>query len=201
MPAVWAIWSDLFHEAVPDEFIDAAFRNMHIAGIKGHVFLLLTKRPERMAKYVLGLDNFTHSEVFDNIWYGTTIENQEQADKRIPYLLTVPGKKFLSIEPLLGPVALGQYYLSLKTRDKHYPFPYLADEHRTKYIDLINAVICGGESGPHARPMNAEWASSLRDQCAAASVPFLFKQWDGKTKTRALDGRVHNNMPWRMPSL
>lgn len=96
-----------------------------------------------------------------NVWLGTSVENQEQADKRIPKLLQVPAKvHFLSMEPLLGPVDLTQ---SVKLATDNYEVP--------------DWVIVGGESGPGARPMHPNWVRSLRKQCAAAAVPFFFKQW------------------------
>jgi protein gp37 len=94
-----------------------------------------------------------------NIWIGTTVEDQQRADERIPALLKIPAKiRFLSCEPLLGPVDL-----KLQTEDA--------------FLGPIHWVICGGESGPNARPMHPVWARDLRDQCAAAGTPFFFKQW------------------------
>lgn len=111
-----------------------------------------------------------------NVWLGASIVNQEEADRDIPKLLSVPARvRFLSMEPLLGPVDLTGEYLSSKLGA--YPFPKLPREHRTKMVDLLDWVIVGGESGPGARPMHPDWVRDLRDQCAAAGVPFLFKQW------------------------
>lgn len=112
-----------------------------------------------------------------NVWLGTTVEDQERADRRIPALLRVPAAvRFVSMEPLLGPVnlcGLGLHKGWCPTHDFpggfcHGPCP---DDRR------LDWVICGGESGPKARPMHPDWARGLRDQCAAAGVPFLFKQW------------------------
>ncbi|TXG96136.1 MAG: phage Gp37/Gp68 family protein [Nevskiaceae bacterium] len=101
-----------------------------------------------------------------NVWIGATVVNQPEADRDIPKLLRVPARvRFLSIEPMLGPVNLNQWLLS---------------EHGRRHIGAqpgIGWIICGGESGPHARPMHPDWVRGLRDQCAAAGVPFLFKQW------------------------
>ncbi len=95
-----------------------------------------------------------------NVWIGTTVEDQQRADERIPELVNIPARvRFLSCEPLLGPVNL-----SMRT-------------HRMEMAPGIHWVICGGESGPGARPMHPDWARSLRDQCAAAGVAFHFKQW------------------------
>lgn len=112
-----------------------------------------------------------------NVWLGATIVNQAEADRDIPKLLTVPARvRFLSMEPLLGPVDLTREWLAHRCGGE-YPFPQLEPEHRTRMIELLDWVIVGGESGPGARPMHPDWARDLCDQCAAASVPFLFKQW------------------------
>jgi protein gp37 len=122
-------------------------------------WLLLTKRPQNMR----GRLPATWGDGWPNVWLGTTVENQAEADRRIPHLLAVPAAvRFLSCEPLLG---------SIK-------FAAVPGFNRVG-LSLRNWwVICGGESGPHKRPMNLDWARSLRDQCAAAGVPFFGKQWD-----------------------
>lgn len=111
-----------------------------------------------------------------NVWLGATIVNQEEADRDIPKLLSVAAAvHFLSMEPLLGPVDLTGEYLKAKLGE--YPFKGLPAEHRTQLLEMLDWVIVGGESGPGARPMSPDWARALRDQCQAAGVPFLFKQW------------------------
>jgi protein gp37 len=131
-------------------------------------WLLLTKRPEMAAWY------YAEQSIPDNVWLGTSVENQAAADRRIPILAAIPASiRFLSCEPLLGEIAA---------------------------IDLsaISWVIVGGESGTGCRPMAPEWATSLRDQCRAAKVPYFFKQWGGrtpKTNGNILDGRVYENFP------
>lgn len=129
-------------------------------------WLLLTKRPENVndmffdmvAPVRLGWEDFP------NIWIGTSVENQEQANRRIPHLLQIPAAvKFLSMEPLLGSVDISIYMATGWTEPP--------------YDDIVNWVIVGGESGHHARAMHPDWARSIRDQCVAAGVPFLFKQW------------------------
>ncbi|MBB5413676.1 protein gp37 [Paraburkholderia sp. HC6.4b] len=111
-----------------------------------------------------------------NVWIGATVVNQEEADRDIPKLLEVPARvRFLSAEPLLGPVDLRRWHLSDRCGGR-YPSPTLPDEHRTTRLDMLDWVIAGGESGPGARPMNTDWARTLRDQCGEAVVPFLFKQ-------------------------
>lgn len=114
-------------------------------------WLLLTKRPQNIRRFAPWGNNWPL-----NVWAGTTAENQRWAEKRIPTLLEVPAAvRFVSAEPLLGPLDLRAW---------------LGEEG-------VKWVIAGGESGPHARPMNPEWPRMLRDQCAAAGASFLFKQW------------------------
>lgn len=143
-------------------------------------WLLLTKRPENIRR----LWPWMPADTFPNIWLGTSIENQEQANKRIPSLL-LPGVatsiRFLSCEPLLGPVDLtklpmfnGKTNYNALTGEE--PIDPSTGQPRGAGPS-IHWVIAGGESGPHARPMHPDWARSLRDQCAAAGVPFFFKQW------------------------
>jgi len=175
-PTVFACWNDLFHEDVPVDFILDAYSVMANPKCNQHTFLILTKRAERMAKLLNGAvahifgptRDMIGVDMPDNIWHGVTCENQETANERIPHLLRVPGKRFLSIEPMLSSVDL-------------VPFLFIPDPHGAP-TDLmpsqaIHAVLLGGESGPNARPMHPEWARSVRDQCAAAGVPFVFKQW------------------------
>ncbi len=111
-----------------------------------------------------------------NLWLGVAVENQEQADQRIPALLAIPARvRFLSCEPLLGPVDLGLYRVSGDVVD---PLCDDCDErHEGHCEDGIHWVIVGGESGRHARPTHPDWVRSLRDQCGDADVPFYFKQW------------------------
>ena len=135
-------------------------------------WLLLTKRIGNVVRLLPTHDWAARG----NVWLGATICNQEEADRDIPKLLAVPaGVRFLSMEPLLGPVDLSGEHLA--DRCDGYPFPRLERQHRTTRLDMLDWVIVGGESGPGARPMNPRWATSLRDQCLAAGVPFLFKQW------------------------
>jgi len=134
-------------------------------------WLLLTKRPEnvnRMINEVCGLVERSQwfgewLNINKHIWIGTSVENQETADKRIPELLKIPAAvRFLSAEPMLGPVVLARVPMLEIARGLHW-------------------VICGGESGANARALDVEWARSLRDRCVGAGVPFFFKQIDKKT--------------------
>ena len=144
-------------------------------------WLLLTKRPQNVPKMVFAwmLERTWPS----NVWLGTTVENQTEAERRIPHLLAVPAAvRFLSCEPLLGPVDLttiwlrrdGQRMTKLSNSLGDYVQPLRGN---FKDSQKIHWVICGGESGPNARPMHPSWARSLRDQCVAAGVAFHFKQW------------------------
>ncbi len=157
--------SDLFHEEVPKKFIRKVFKVMGEAG--HHQFQVLTKRSERMAELAADLP-WT-----DNIWMGVTVENQKYLH-RIDHLRQTPAAtKFISFEPLLGPVS----------------------DFDPAGIDW---VIVGGESGPGARPMEEEWVTEIRDKCVDAGVAFFFKQWGGRNKKAAgclLDGRVWNEYP------
>lgn len=148
------------------------------------IWLLLTKR--------IGNAKFMLAEMFpdgvpDNVWIGATITSQSEADRDIPKLLAVPAaKRFLSMEPLLGPVDLTPAYLPCPSSADGIPMDPATGDHeccrRCSYTGIgeefgIDWVIVGGESGPNARPMHPDWARSLLNQCQAASVPFLFKQW------------------------
>lgn len=149
-------------------------------------WLLLTKRIGN-AKAMIAeavecpMDMMDVLRPLPNVWIGATVVNQEEADRDIPKLLAAPAvKRFLSMEPLLGPVELGHWIGTTKAigattfRDENNI--YRCDLTGTP-VDGIDWVIVGGESGPGARPMHPDWARSLRDQCIAAGVPYLFKQW------------------------
>jgi protein gp37 len=145
--------SDLFHHDVPDEFIERIFDVMWKN--PQHIFQILTKRPERIAKLWPSLRGVWHLWP-QNVWIGTSVESQ-QVIERIDYLMEVPAKvKFLSCEPLLGPLDDLRDYLRIE--------------------NALQWIIVGGESGSNARPMHPDWARSIRDQCLAAGVPFFFKQ-------------------------
>jgi protein gp37 len=192
---------DLFHESVPDEWIDRVFAVMALA--PQHVFQVLTKRSARMREYVSrtldqwhgNADNFADrfqdamdwnlawiNDIDDmqwplaNVWLGVSAERQQEADERIPDLLATPAAvKFVSAEPLLGPIDITRW---LHPRSKPNPDGYGGDEAPGWTTDFthLDWIIVGGESGPGARPMHPAWARSIRDQCMAAGVAFHFKQ-------------------------
>jgi protein gp37 len=173
---------DLFHESVPFEWIDRVFAVMALAS--QHIFQVLTKRPERMREYLSIRNRLGNADIcreineipahfgdrrgalempLHNVWLGVSVENQEAADKRIPILLDTPAAvRWISAEPLLGSVKIWKHWIR---------------KHRAITKNQIDWLVVGGESGPGARPMHPDWARSLRDRCASAGVPFLFKQW------------------------
>lgn len=166
--------SDLFHPDVSPFFIDRVFAVMETA--EQHTFQILTKRPEVMLKYISLYDEHIRNTGypqgfagrFPHVWLGVSVENQKTADERIPLLLQVPAAvRWLSMEPLLGPVNLSQFLRSYSIGS-----PGAAPTWRS-----IDWVVVGGESGHRARPLHPHWVRSLRDQCKDARVPFLFKQW------------------------
>lgn len=157
--------SDLFHDTVPANFIHDVFDVMKRAD--WHRFQVLTKRSDRLLALSPELPWPS------NIWMGVSVENEDYTFRIDQLRKTCARIKFLSLEPLLGPLS---------------------------EIDLsqIDWVIVGGESGPGARPMNPSWVSSIRDRCQDAGVPFFFKQWGGFRKKRAgreLEGRTWDEMP------
>jgi protein gp37 len=184
--------SDLFHEDVPTEFLNEVFRMM--AAAKRHTFQILTKRPERMAKYVgerWGSGAGPLWEPLPNVHLGVSVEDPESAKKRVRDLLATPAAvRFLSMEPLLEGVELVE---QLKDGITH---NYLTGQYHGMKADMgggrcaivetqepklprINWVIVGGESGPGARPCRVEWIRSIVEQCKAADVPVFVKQDSG----------------------
>lgn len=164
--------SDLFLETVPDDYIVAVAQVMQLA--PWHTFQVLTKRSKRLRQLLSGKLEFAAR--LPHIWWGVSVEDKRYGLPRIDDLRAAPALvRFLSIEPLLEDLG-------------------------TVRLSDIHWVIVGGESGAGARPMQREWATSIRDQCERAHVPFFFKQWGGfqKSKTgRTLDGRTYDGLPPR----
>ena len=202
-------FGDTFHESIPFESIDKLFSVM--AACPQHTFAVLTKRPGRgmeyfenlgyrtemvgiEAEYITGLDRTQWDESggddhcptwplpLPNVWLGVSVENQQTADERIPLLLQTPAAvRWISAEPLLGPLDIGMYLPRIESLGEN-----------------LDWVVCGGESGKNHRPMNPDWARSLRDQCQAANIPFFFKQYSGqqpKLLGHLLDGVNHDEFP------
>jgi protein gp37 len=228
--------SDLFHAAVPDEFIARVFAVM--AHADRHTFQVLTKRPARM-RSLLSSDRFWYrvgeqeisltfergsrwdwdGQPLSNVWLGVSAEDQHWADVRVPALLDTPAAvRFVSAEPLVGAVDLSRWlrpapgcgFVGPDGCCEH-PHNVTPECHTVVRCPVtagwrgLDWVIAGGESGPAARAMHPDWARDLRDQCAAAYVPFLFKQWGahnahgqrvGKHAAgRVLDGRTYDQYP------
>ena len=164
--------SDLFHKKIPTDYIDQVFDTMEAAD--WHIFQVLTKRSSLMRDYLLR--RYGSELAPRHIWCGVSVEDHT-AVARIKHLQMAPAAiRFLSIEPLLGP---------------------LGDVD----IGKISWVIVGGESGPNARPMKEQWVTEIRDLCAREKVHFFFKQWGGKTPKaggRLLEGNEHNAVPVRI---
>ena len=166
-------WSDFFHEDVPEEWRRDAWEIMYHAKGQGHTFLLLTKRPENIAGMLpIGWIEGMH-EYWPHIWFGVTVENQEYVN-RLSMLHNIKARcKFLSAEPLLGPLDLSEHF------------------------GFIDWVIVGGESGPLCRDMKEEWATDIRDQCIAEGVPFFFKQWSGIKPKNDPRGNLLDGFRWQ----
>jgi protein gp37 len=195
--------SDLFHPDVPDAFIDQVFAVMALT--PRHTYQVLTKRPERMHRYVIAEGSMCSREAFingeiwsrlgtkdgnkiehggnwrckwplPNVWLGVSVENQETADKRIPLLLQTPAAlRFVSCEPLLGPIDLNTIDTTSDT-DPGYSALELRDDDEGDLVETLDWVIVGGESGPKARPCYTSWIRSLIRQCESAAVPCFVKQ-------------------------
>ena len=150
--------SDLFHDAIPDTFIDRVFAVMAMSD--QHRFQILTKRPERMQRYLTSRGD----RPLANVWLGVSIENQATADERIPLLLqTLAAVRFVSCEPLLGPIELPAH-----------------DQSMGQSYSPLDWVIVGGESGPGARPCDVRWIRSVVGHCKATRVPVFVKQLGAK---------------------
>lgn len=197
---------DLFHEDVSELIIDEILDV--IAACPQHVFIMLTKRPQNIEQKLYastpkcGCRHLGGGDYMPNVWLGVTAENQARAEERIPILLSIPAAvRFVSVEPMLGPVDLnraGAIWADMNGSIR----PEYQQPCRT-----IDWVICGGETGPGARPMHPDWARSLRDQCKSASVPFFFKSmgdwWRNthgyarcdKIQSRYLDGVEYGEYP------
>ncbi len=207
---------DLFHEGVPDEWIDRVFAVMALC--PEHTFQVLTKRAKRMQAYFAGIPEqpdmsegrsaliegsaqAIYSQMtgedpslwlavhtpLPNVWLGVSAEDQQRADERIPYLLETPAAvRFVSAEPLLGPID----FFHIRENTGH-TFNALSKKEGIAFRGTgLDWVIAGGESGPDARPMHPDWARSIRDQCQVAGVPFFFKQWGEWISAKCLPGHL-----------
>jgi protein gp37 len=223
---------DLFHEDVPDEWIDRVFAVMALA--PQHTFQVLTKRAARMQEYANGIQSKIpflgrmplerihleaaghmegdggfmdvlkqHGNIYSlyldtpwplpNVWLGVSAERQQEADERIPELLATPAAiRFVSAEPLLGPIdftsiCTGHYFIDALRGRKYHDAPEGVHS-ATEECAKLDQIIVGGESGRDARPMHPDWARWIRNDCAAASTAFFFKQWGRWSPDRPEDG-------------
>jgi protein gp37 len=185
-----------------------------------HNYLFLTKRVDNMRCFFQTLEDWNPTE-WPNVWLGVSVEDQKTTDERIPILLQIPAaKRFVSVEPMLGTMDISNYLPQYKfayddpvTEQTCYRDEPIksAGAYKTKIEDGLNWVICGGETGPKARPLHPDWVRLLRDQCQAAGVPFFFKGWGDKgeweqltcghwyqkqgKKSRLLDGKIWEEYP------
>lgn len=197
-----ASMADVFETSLKPEQIQARFDLMDVIKATPHLdWLLLTKRPENFASMLPW-----HNDPWPNVWLGVSVEDQQRADERIPLLLQTPAAvRFLSCEPLLGPVDLRAwlpYYTACGASRDEATQAALDDLFRAAVRHMggpsLHWVIAGGESGLNFRPMDLDWARTLRDQCQAAGVAFHFKQIGGRTHAaggRQLDGRTWDEFP------
>ncbi len=176
--------ADLFHSAVPFEFLDSVFNTMHAAS--QHTFQTLTKRPGRMLQFVRWRESrypgISPSVLWpDNVWAGTSLEMMQDGKRnlaaRLDLLAEVPAKvRWVSAEPLLGDLDLSRW-LPKYMAPISLGHIYAGERGRRIQDGILDWVVVGGESGPAARPMNPEWVRNIRNQCEAANVPLFFKQW------------------------
>ena len=221
-----AAHGDLFHEGVTNAQLDQIFAVMALC--PQHVFQVLTKRPEYMRLYMTGFDDAEHGFAWrtrgriqqamyqhdrdaalyawplPNVWLGVSAEDQARADERIPVLLDTPAAvRWVSAEPLLGPVDLNTIQVH-QGDGEIYPLKGTTDcvswdgaPHPD--VPALDWVVVGGESGAGSRPMHPDWARQIRDDCAAAGTPFLFKQWGDWTpgeNAQATLGRTVETADW-----
>lgn len=149
--------SDLFHDCISDEWVEMVFNAMATDILQPckHRYMILTKRPQKMYEFFKKHTKEGGPIAWPNVWIGTTVENQKRADERIPWLLKIPAAvRFLSVEPMLGAINLGNMR-----------------------NDWVHWVICGGETGPGARPLKPFRAQYLKKQCVEKTIPFFFKTW------------------------
>jgi protein gp37 len=189
-PQVYTFWNDLFHPGVEEDFVTSVM--LRILTHPQHFYIICTKRPARALEYFrLCYDDFNnnfepqvgHAPNWRRLMLMTTAENQEMADLRVPILSQIPGVLHgVSVEPGLGVVDLTPWFTECIRDEEHQLCPYPCDpcdwEHGCSYRKIgLDWVVCGGETGPNARPMHPDIPCKLRDDCVAAGTPFFFKSW------------------------
>jgi len=182
MPTVFASqisYGDLFHPDVPDEFISEAISYGREAADQGHQIVLLTKRPERVPRFIQCAETARGLTILASVW------DQASTDVARDVLGQLPGTRWgLHMEPLLSEVSVVNAWASCRGCRLD-PHPHW--------------IVVGGESGPGARPMHPNWVRQIREECQLSGIPFYFKGWGGRNKKaagRLLDGREHNEVPW-----
>lgn len=207
-PTVYAIWNDLFFPRLPAKDVKATLDM--ISRCPRHTFIVLTKRPAIAWQTALFLRGFKGYP--PNLIIGTSVGTQQSLEQKIANLFTMKAispqtRTILSIEPMLGPMDLRNVKLCLPEPLKGPPIhatvdcltgEILSSGIRWNGMAPIDGVILGGESGPHARPLQHEWVARVRDDCIATGVPFFFKRWDEKYSLdkSKLDGREWRELPW-----
>ena len=163
---------DLFHDEVSDKTLNEIFTIM--AETPRHTYMVLTKRPERMAFWLRNTSGWLLQKLKENVWFGVSVEDQQRANERLPFLIiNWPGQRVACLEPLLGPIDL------------------------RSWLRELDWVITGGETGPGGRKVDPRHLREVRDQCVAVGVPLFFKQWGGRHNRRlpnTLDGRKWEQM-------
>lgn len=206
--------ADLFHPDVPDDFLDRVFASMALA--PRHIFMVLTKRPERMREYVLSRvprgakhsigywmnemqpdlfgdrDRIPFAWPLENVWLGTSVEGPDQTDRLAKLRATPAAIRFVSMEPLLAPVDMEPHLRCQCSADEDWSSP---EAHRTgcPFRDRIHWVLVGGESGPHHRPMGQSWVADIQRQCHQAGVAYFGKQRDGARPGLPLPGELNEH--------
>lgn len=253
IPTVYALWNDIFHQKVPGKFINEAWLVMR--NCPDHIFLILTKRIGRALEWTriaAAAKNWPIEEIWpDNVWIIPTVCNQDEANRILPLLFQIQAPNIgISLEPMLGPVDLTDITVHNEQGEWHFSALECDVPREDDTIlkgNILGGVIFGFETGPHARPGHPDWARKVRNDCAAAGVSLLFKQWGewypdsdlgqikdtkrpgqcrkgqpscyahllgeagssdretdilmrrvgSKSAGRLLDGREHNDIPWR----
>lgn len=175
---IWVqFMGDLFHESVPEEFIERIYSTIYNS--PEHTFFILTKRPSRMAEFH-SRSLFLVNVPFENIFLGVSVEDQKTADERIPILLQIPAAhRWVSVEPMIAPISI-----------RKWAHPETDETPNMCYDKGLDWVVAGCETGPKARPCHPDWVRSLRAQCLSAAVPFFYKNNGG-----IIDGKEWRQIP------
>lgn len=202
---------DLFHDSVDIKW-QISVMDM-VAALPRHTFIFLTKRPHNMRQFIMAWTGTKVGGYLPNLVLGVSAEDQTTADERIPQLLRTPAaKRFVSIEPMIGPVKLNLATACDRNCGEYQDAACPGTSGKCVMQWHLDGVILGGESGPKARPLDPAWVRLVRDQCETAGVPFMFKQASGRNSSHwrqycdghsllsdglpVLDGRIHRALAW-----